>query len=50
MKIYPYKEGDVLPTSQVLEHGGFGDYTPGEMIGSKKRNWVYAKEIVEKEA
>ena len=50
VKIYPYKEGDVLPTSQVLEHGGFGDYTPGEMIGSKKRNWVYAKEIVEKEA
>ena len=23
---------------------GFGDYTPGEMVGSKKRHWVYARE------
>ncbi|MDR3136100.1 MAG: molybdopterin-dependent oxidoreductase [Coriobacteriales bacterium] len=29
-KIYPYKEGDVLPGEQVIKRGGFIKYTPGE--------------------
>lgn len=34
-KIYPVKEGDITPTQQVVKFGGFGDYTPGVMAGSK---------------
>ena len=45
VKVYPYREGDLLPTDQVIEHGGFGDYTPGEMVGSNKRHWVYAENV-----
>ena len=44
-RVYPYREGDLLPTDQVIEHGGFGDYTPGEMVGSNKRHWVYAENV-----
>ena len=34
-RIYPCREGDVLPGVQVCERGGFGDYTVGAMRGSK---------------
>lgn len=33
-KVYPYKDGDVMPTEQITRLGGFGDYTPGELRGS----------------
>ncbi|MBQ9002059.1 MAG: molybdopterin-dependent oxidoreductase [Eggerthellaceae bacterium] len=35
-KIYPVEEGDTTPTQQVVELGGFGDYTPGSTVGYKE--------------
>ena len=29
-KIYPYKEGDVLPEEQIIVRKDFVEYTPGE--------------------
>jgi anaerobic selenocysteine-containing dehydrogenase len=29
-KIYPYKEGDTMPHTVIVEEGGFFDYTPGQ--------------------
>jgi anaerobic selenocysteine-containing dehydrogenase len=29
-KIYPYKEGDKMPHTVIVEEGGFFDYTPGQ--------------------
>lgn len=34
-KIYPYQEGDTMPGEKVTRQGGWMDYTPGEMQGSK---------------
>ena len=29
-KIYPYREGDVLPEEQIIVRKDFVEYTPGE--------------------